>query len=508
MKISVPQRLKECKKDGRPFSMFTSSILVILFVLVTQFSFQESCYSEPTETVLRTEATPIGSKEINLEIYTLGLKDPKAAVLYALEKQKEGHSDVSFPYFHGRVWYKKNPKQFMEWASALNKEQFRQANTCTTFLPNNINSSEGDEFVRDKMARGEKRNEAIFSICRKKVLQNPREAASWAESFPEHDAGRIYAINSVTYWWSRKNPYDAINWLNSICEVLPSSEDSAMISQSVTHCYNEIYKESPAIALDWATKNPNKQIRDQECYRLMKKWVTTDKDTPRAYISEVSDPQIRLPLWVGYLSDCKLSYDEFPVVADWLLSLEASPFKDGEIGLFPNFLSKWINKDPKGALAWIKNAPTFDKQDGAAKGNIVASLMAGENPYTSKRFSKEEKGKTIKETIAEILSGSAMATTPSAMPSKPVSKDVAQLVWSGVLVLLIAFSIRKTFQIAVCDAPLWTVKTPLILTVFIFLFSGLLGLHQSVAKTCISVEGSVLELAASCFSSMFIVGYR
>jgi hypothetical protein len=240
---------------------------------------------------------------IEKKIMVLGWKDPKAAVLYALNKQIEGYPEVRFPCNFGTMWYQKSPKEFMEWARTLNKEQFALADACTWFLGKDFDSSEADEYVRAEMARGEKRNKAISSIARKKSAQNPRDGASWAESFSLDDEGRFYAIDTVVLSWIQKNPRDAAKWLNSISETLPTSNEIKRTLISPTLCYTKLYDESPSEAMDWVTKNPNKEIRQSMSFLLLCRWIEIDKVSARNYISKVDNPQVR--------SELKKVYDSF-----------------------------------------------------------------------------------------------------------------------------------------------------------------------------------------------------
>jgi len=240
---------------------------------------------------------------IDSKVMALGWKDPKAAVLFAVKKQEEGYSDVKFPYIFGSMWYQKSPKEFMEWARTLNKKQFASADVCTWGEGKNTDHTESDEYVRTEMARGEKRNRAIFSIARKKYAQSPSEGTSWAESFPVDDEGRVYAIDSVILAWIQKDPHSAVKWLHSISDTLPSSNENKRTSISPTLCYLKLYDVSPSEAMDWATKNPNKEIRQSMSSLLLERWVETDKISSRDYISKVDNPQVR--------SELKKVYDFF-----------------------------------------------------------------------------------------------------------------------------------------------------------------------------------------------------
>ena len=72
---------------------------------------------------------PVASPFIQ-EIKELGIKDPKAAVLFALKKKKEGNPEIVFPESFATQWCRNDPKDFIRWASTLNKDDFDKANKC------------------------------------------------------------------------------------------------------------------------------------------------------------------------------------------------------------------------------------------------------------------------------------------------------------------------------------------------------------------------------------------
>ena len=496
--------------------MRTSSIFICLLSFIALISFQDRCQSEQTEirdqAVLKTK----GVGAILHDMMIIGADDPKAAVLYALQKRKEGHEEIEFPTYFGRQWYKKNPKEFMQWAQSLNKSDYPKANECTLDNVEKIDTAEADEFVMHQMARGPKRNQAIFTIGFKKTNLDPRLASAWAESFAKNDPGRLHAIDSVAIFWSSKDPQAAIRWVNAISDTLPSELDSLSdeyMSTATCICLNELYKTSPAVALDWALKNPNKGTRDIECYRITRKWAKANKEEPRNYIFQIKESSLRFPMLMGYIkesSDYPIS--EFPVIADWMMTIEKSPFAMGKSGLFTLFLSGWIDKDRAGALEWIQKTPSTSFEEGNAKGNIVASLMAGENPFTSGRFRVSDKQLSATRVPQEKKSQPGLNTPKLSDDGvmsimKPlyieVSGDHASNIMLSVLFALTVFNGFKIWKLVRASFIPKSVRFGVSILSVMFLLSFLFGLYPLIAKENISTEVQVIYIAA--FSIVMIL---
>jgi len=493
--------------------MRTPSILAFLLAVIVLISLQDRCQSEPAETGDRAELKTKGVSAVLHDMMILGAEDPKAAVLYALQQRKEGHEEIEFPTYFGRQWYKKSPKEFMQWAQSLTKAEFFEANECTLDVVEKSDSAEADEFVMHKMARGPKRNQAIFTIGFKKTNFDPCLAATWAESFAKNDPGRFFAIDSVAIFWSSKDAQAAIRWVNSISDNLPSETDSSWNenpSVAVWACLEALYKRSPSVALDWAIKNPNKGIRDIECYRITRKWAKANMEEPRKYISQISDRLLRLPLLVGYISESEdYPTSEFPSIADWMLSMEKSPFIIIKGDLFPLFLSTWIDKDRVGALMWLQKVPTHSQSEGTVKGNFVASLLAGENPFTSGRFLPPKKQATTNETSKENeVAPSFNFTKLDDEKVRPIMKplyfeirgDRASNIMLSVLVALSFFNGIKIWKLSRASFIPKSVRFGVGILSLCFLLSLPLGIYPLFLKENILTKVQVIYLGAYCFS--------
>jgi len=497
--------------------MRTPPILVCILAFIALNSFQNKCHSEPAETGDQAELKTKGVGAILHDMMILGAKDPKAAVLYALQKRKEGHEEIEFPTYFGRQWYKKNPKEFMQWAQSLTKTEFSSANECTLDVVEKIDSAEADEFVMHEMARGAKRNQAIFTIGFNKTTHDPRLAAAWAESLPADDPGRFYAIDSVAIFWANKDPEAAIRWITSISDNLPSETDSSWNenpSVAVWACLEELYKTSPSVALDWAIKNPNKGIRDIECYRITRKWAKANMEEPRKYISQISDRLLRLPLLVGYISESEdYPTSEFPSIADWMLSMEKSPFSSVKGDVFPLFLSTWIDKDRAGALEWMQKVPTHSEAEGNTKGNFIASILGKENPFTSGRFLPPKKQATTTQPSKENEIVPSFNFTKlddeKVMPMmKPlyfeVRGDRALNIMLSVLVALTFFNGFKIWKLSRASFIPKSVRFGVGILSVLFLTHFPLGVYPLFAKENILTKVQVIYIGAYCLSVIFL----
>ena len=367
------------------------------------------------------------------------------------------------------------------------------------------------------MARGQKRNQAIFTIGFNKTTHDPRLAAAWAESFPAGDPGRFHAIDSVAIFWANKDPEAAVRWITSISDNLPSETDSSWNenpSVAVWACLEELYKTSPSVALDWAIKNPNKGIRDIESYRITRKWAKANIEEPRKYISQIRDHLLRLPLLVGYISESgDYPTSEFPSVADWMLSIEKSPFIIIKGDLFPLFLSTWIDKDRAGALMWLQKVPTHSQSEGTVKGNFVASLLAGENPFTSGRFRVPDNQDSTTDMSKKTENAAGFNFTKlddeKVMPiMKPlyfeVRGDRASNIMLSVLVALTFFNGFKIWKLSRASFIPKSVRFGVGILSLCCLLSLPLGIYPLFSKENICTKVQVIYLGAYCFSVTLI----
>lgn len=497
--------------------MRTPLILVSLLGFIALISFRDSCHSETADAELRKKNRVQEIACIEQDISAKGVKDPREAVLYALQKQKEGYEEINFPTLLGKEWFKKSPTQFMEWAQSLNETDFCKADKCVFEAVDDGDSAEAEKFILHQMARGHKRNQSIYTIAIKKTSNNPRQAAAWAESFSKDDPGRLAAVDGVAKEWAFKDPQAAISWVTSISSTLPSELESSTndpISAAAMYCYDELYKVSPASALDWAIKNPNKGIAKPECFRIAREWAKANREKPRTYILKLKKSDLRHDMVLGYISECSsFPPSDFPAIANWMLSLEKSPFSSAKGDIFPTFLSTWIDKDRAGALEWIQKVSTHSEAEGTAKGNMVASVMAGENPFTSGRFRVSDKQLAATSVPQEKKSQPGLNTPKLSDDGgmslmRPlyieVSGDHASNIMLSVLVALTLLNGFKIWKLSRASLIPKTVRIGVSILSVMFLLSFILGLYPLIAKENISRMVQIIYIGAYCFSMIFM----
>ena len=500
--------------------MRTPSIVFSILAIIALCSFRDSCHSETADAELRKKNRAQEIACIEQDISAKGVKDPREAVLYALQKQKEGYEEIDFPTVLAMEWYKKNPKEYMQWSRSLNEADFYKADKSVLYTDENVSSAEAEEFAKDQMAHGTKRNQSIFTIGLRKASSDPRRAAAWAESFSKDDPGRLAAVDGVAKEWAFKDPQAAIIWVTSISSTLPSGLGSSTndpFSAAAMYCYDELYKVSPASALDWAIKNPNKGIAKPECFRIAGKWAKANREKPRTYILKTKESDLRRDMILGYISECSsFPPSDFPAIADWMLSVERSPFSPVEGDIFPTFLSTWIDKDRAGALEWLQKVPIHSEAEGTTKGNFIASILGKENPFTSGRFGRfrgrdSQLSTTDSSKENELVPGLNLKklNVDGVIPSmKPLYIEVSRVgasnIMLSVLVALTLFNGFKIWKLSRASLIPKTVRLGVSILSVMFLLSFIIGLYPLIAKENISRKVQIIYIGAYCFSMILM----
>jgi len=371
--------------------MRTPPILVCILAFIALKSFQNKCHSEPTQTQIKKEFNREEVEKIKLKIIALGQKDPKAAILFALEKQKEGISDNVFPMALALKCFEENPNQFLVWASALSDDEF---NNILQFVDGGLKEGDLekiDMWLRNEMPRGKKREALVFAVGSTKASIDPAGASKWAESFPLHDPDRVDAVDAVVMVWSEKDPEHAVEWLHSVAKTIPppypTKEWGDKSSVAGTCCYHELYKKSPLLALEWCIKNPDQRTRDWQSHLLIQQWTEADNLAPQSFIAKNKDPVIRFSLLLAFIEKSEVfKKADFERIANWMREIEMSPFSSSRDNLFPQFLSKWIDRDHDGAMEWIEGVEPRNSDEKRVKTEITTILKMKENPYSHNFF--------------------------------------------------------------------------------------------------------------------------
>ena len=333
------------------------------------------------------EKTDETADQMAVDVIEIGVLDPKKAVLYAVEKRSKGYNSYAFPYFFGRAWYEKNPKEFMQWARTLTSDEFKEANECTIAIVDNIGSAETDEWVKNEMARGSKRNVALFTIGFKKSEADPISAMRWADTFTPEDPGYFTAISSVSVFSSKKMPDEVLEWMIGHSVNLPDYDTGKDACPALLIALNEVFTKDPQKALKKALKIKNEKVKAVECFRLADMYTTADPDQFMEIFLRLKNKEEKNLFFPGFLHSInKSNYNDYRKIADWLIKNEISPFEEdrrnqGLYVSFPLIFQKWFKKDPKGCVEFIRSVQTKTSEGATFKTLVLTSYMGGEDPF-------------------------------------------------------------------------------------------------------------------------------
>jgi len=325
------------------------------------------------------------------DVIRIGITEPKEAVLYALKKRASGHKEYSFPYFFGRVWYQRNPKDFMQWARTLTSYEFKEANECTYEPVNHIDTQDAEEYVKKEMARGPKRNLALFTIGYKKCQLDPYQAIKWANTFAPDDSGYVSVISSVSTFASQKKPEETLEWVISISDKIPPYNTQENACPATCIPLDEVYKKDPEKALNQALQIKNKEIKSVECFRLAELLASQDASRFFDYLQSVTDENEKDLLITGLIHLINNKNVDYKLLADGLLQNNIKPFEEertppGLYVVFAVLFQKWGKENKNDCIEFIQSVKTTTSKGALMKNHVVAALKAGVDPY--KKISK------------------------------------------------------------------------------------------------------------------------
>lgn len=297
-----------------------------------------------------------------IQIIEKGIRDPKEAVLFSLERKNEGFN-FEFPFYFASEWHRKNPKEYMEWARSLRKEEYDLALQATLDTKQNEGTEEADEYVQEAMARGPKRNQALGVIAYKKASHNPEKAAEWASQLKLDDEARVDALNMVAMIWATAEPEKTIEWIVDISDTLPSELTGNSTSISAFFTLTKLFERNPKLAFQKATELKNPDVRNPEVFRIAGMWAGKNMNELKKEITRLDDKEKMKPAVMGLVDGAsKMKDPDFPEIANWLLRLEPFP-QPGPVpcgDLFSILISKWIRSDGDGCMKWAEQ--TLEKQ--------------------------------------------------------------------------------------------------------------------------------------------------
>ena len=325
------------------------------------------------------------------DVIRIGITEPKEAVLYALKQRASGHKEYSFPYFFGRTWYQRNPKDFMQWARTLTSDEFKEANECTYEPVNHIDTQDAEEYVKKEMARGPKRNLALFTIGYKKCQLDPIQAIKWADTFSPDDSGYVSVISSVSVFASQKEPEETLEWVISISDKIPPYNKQENACPATCIPLDEVYKKNPEKALNQALQIKNKEIKSVECFRLAQLLASQDSSRFFDYLQSVTDKKEKDLLITGLIHVINNKNVDYKPIAEGLLQNNIKPFEEertppGLYVVFAVLFQKWGKENKNDCIEFIQCVKTTTAKGALMKNHVVASLKAGVDPY--KKISK------------------------------------------------------------------------------------------------------------------------
>jgi len=334
----------------------------------------------------RTDGT---SDEMLPDVIEIGIVDQKKAVLYAEEKRSKGNKAYSFPYLFGRIWYKNNPKDYMQWARTLTSAEFEEANKCTYDIVNDIDNTATESYVVKEMPRGSKRNLALFTIGFKKSQSNPLGAIQWADSFSPDDSGYLPVVSSVAVFSAKKKPDEVLDWVISISDKIPDYESEDKPCSAILIPLNEVYKKDPSRALTKALDIKNEKNKAVECFRLAKLLSEKDLDEFMRFLCTVNKKEDKNLFYKGfYAAFSNGTFNDNKKIAVYLIKNDISPFEEDprNAGLYTAFIPlfrKWYKENPNECIDFIKSIKTNTERGAILKTHVLTSFMGGEDPYSN-----------------------------------------------------------------------------------------------------------------------------
>lgn len=443
------------------------------------------------------------------------VKGPQEACIMYIALDQKAKKDLQVEFlFSCLKWHEANPVEFMRWARTLRKEQFDSINLFLLVTSKKIDSEQRKTYIADEMALGPKRDSAIFAIAQKKVGDDPKGAALWAQQLPLDNA-RVEAIDTVAMSWSLKNPSDACDWLIFISNTLPDNSNTPFFP------FVTLSDTNPLLALQKAMKLKTSEARNtiitMVAYRLAEK----DPGQLKIQIKGTKDPEDRNFLLSILLGSSLENPESCKKVADWLLEIEPCPFQRKETNYFFYLLKTWGNADRKSCLEWVRSAPTTDSDQAVFKAVVIANLLAGDDPFLSGKIPAPNNG--AGSSFNEFQNKISASETKDALPPKgqknahkdnnswysrilhkEVRGDRASNIMLSVLVALTVFNGFKIWKLSRASLIPKSVRFGVGILSLLFLLTLPQSVYPLFSKENILTKVQVISLGAYCFSAILI----
>lgn len=442
-------------------------------------------------------------------------KGPQEACKMYMELDQKAKKDLQVKYlFSCLKWHEANPVEFMRWARSLRKEEFDSINLFLQATSKKFDSQERKTYIADEMALGPKRDSAIVAIAQKKVSDDPKGAALWAQQLPLDNA-RVEAIDAVAMSWSLKNPSDACDWLIFISDTLPDN------SNTLCFPFVTLSDTDPLLALQKAMKLKTSEARNTIITMVAFGLAEKDPGQLKLQIKGTKDPEDRNFLLSILLGSSLENPESCKKTADWLLEIEPCPFQRKETNYFFYLFEAWGKADRNSCLEWVRSAPTKDSDQAVLKSVVIANLLAGDDPFFSSKIqpSINGTGRPLNE-IQNKKSSSGTKTVSPQEKTKVARKDNSQ--WSpkilhktvrgdrasnimlSVLVALTLFNGFKIWKLSRASFIPKSVRLGVGILSFLFLMSLPPSIYPLFSKENILTKVQVIYLGAYCFSAILI----
>jgi len=462
---------------------------------------------------------PIIIKALNHASFSgASTKGPQEAckMYMALDQKAKKDLEVEF-LFSCLKWHEATPVEFMRWARTLRKEQFDSINLFLQVTSKKIDSDERKAYIADEMALGPKRDSAIFAIAQKKVGDDPKGAALWAQQLPLDNA-RVEAIDAVAWSWSLKNPSDACDWLIFISNTLPDNSQCLFIP------FVNLSNTDPLLALQKAMKLKTGEARNTIITLIAFGLAEKDPGQLQVQIKSTKDPEDRNFLLSILLRTSLENPESCRKVADWLLEIEPCPFQRKETNYFFYLLKTWGNADRKSCLEWVRSAPTTDSDQAVFKAVVIANLLAGDDPFLSGKIPAPNNG--TGSSFNEFQNKNSASGSKNAFPQKklkvarkdsnqwsprilhkPVRGDRALLIIRIFFGAIAVLGIIKAWTLLRSKLIPWPIRISLSYVHLVFYCSFIFAIIQITEKYSILSEATAVEVAATCFAMCLMAGY-
>ena len=259
--------------------------------------------------------------------------DPLAA-LSALEEMADPGLTQAVQHSMVTSWARSDPRAAFDWALAQPPSAGRSSSLTTTLGTYASSDPETALFLADRLD-AELRSKAVEAVVRQWANEDPLAAAAWLDSSPEENTA---AVSAVVRGYTNLDPDAAFDWL--------LKRSIGAQRQSISTVVHAVAARSPESARHLIDRIEDSEVKQFAGGVLVSRWVETD---PRAAVRAIAR------------MDDELSQQ-----------------------LYANAFSSWAGFDREGAMAFLNQIPSSDR-DWAIQG-ILRQALFSENTDLAERM--------------------------------------------------------------------------------------------------------------------------